>query len=133
MKGLLRHAKEAYPNDKVVSFFFNARGTSLERSTEGLYRSILHQMAGNDISLLADLDPESMEFYATQGWPLELLKDLCREAVRQVTKETRITIFIDALDEGDVEDDVRDMVAFIEELTAGISSSSRSLHVCLAS
>jgi hypothetical protein len=40
MKGLLRHAKGAYANDKVVSFFFNARGMPLERSTEGMYRSL---------------------------------------------------------------------------------------------
>jgi len=133
MKGLLRHAKEAYPNDKVVSFFFNARGTLLERSTEGMYRSILHQMASTAPSLLADLDPETMEFYAKQGWPLELLKDLCREAVRSLTEETGITVFIDALDEGDLEDDVRDMVAFMEELTTSISLASRNLHVCLAS
>jgi hypothetical protein len=50
-----------------------------------------------------------------------------------LTSEIRITVFIDALDEGDVEDDVRDMVTFIEELAAGNSSSDRSLHVCLAS
>lgn len=133
MKGLLRHAKETYPNDKIVSFFFNARGTPLERSTEGMYRSILHQMASNVPSLLFDLDSETMEFYAAQGWPLELLKDMCREAVQHLTGETRVTVFIDALDEGDVEDDVRDMVNFIEELTACNLSSNQSLHVCLAS
>jgi hypothetical protein len=133
MKGLLRHAKEAYPNDKVVSFFFNARGTPLERSTEGMYRSILHQMASNVPSLFIDLDPETMEFYAAQGWPLELLKDLCRETIRHSTGKTGVTIFIDALDEGHVEDDVRDMVAFIEELTAGNSANNKNLHVCLAS
>ena len=133
MKGLLRHAKETYPNDKIVSFFFNARGTPLERSTEGMYRSILHQMASNVPSLLFDLDSETMEFHAAQGWPLELLKDMCREAVQHLTGETRVTVFIDALDEGDVEDDVRDMVNFIEELTARNLSSNQTLHVCLAS
>lgn len=75
MKGLLRHAKETYRNDKVVSFFFNARGTALERSTEGMYRSILHQMASLVPSLSVDLDTETMEYYEAQGWPFELLKD----------------------------------------------------------
>lgn len=133
MKGLLRHAKEAYPDDKVVSFFFNARGTPLERSTEGMYRAILHQMASNVPSLLVDIDPETMKFYAAQGWPLELLKDLCRETVRHLTGKTRVTVFIDALDEGHVEDDVRNMVGFIEELAAGSSASNQNLHMCLAS
>jgi hypothetical protein len=86
MKGLLRHAKEVYSDEKLVFFFFNARGTALERSTEGLYRSILHQTASNVPSLLVDLDAETMEVYAKEGWPLELLKDLCREAVRNLTR-----------------------------------------------
>lgn len=133
MKGLLRHAKETFPNDKVVSFFFNARGTALERSTEGMYRSILHQMANDVPSLSVDLDTETIEYYAAQGWPLELLKDLCREAVRNLTRETGVTVVLDALDEGAVEDDVRDMVTFIEEFTASNSSSNQNLHVCLAS
>jgi hypothetical protein len=82
---------------------------------------------------LTDLDVETMELYAKQGWPLELLKDLCREAVRYLTSKTGITVYIDALDEGDVEDDVRDMVAFIEELTARTSTGNQPLRVCLAS
>lgn len=53
--------------------------------------------------------------------------------MRYLTSGTGVTIFIDALDEGEVEDDVRDMVAFIEELTAGNTSSNQNLHVCLAS
>lgn len=58
---------------------------------------------------------------------------MCREAVQRLTGETRVTVFIDALDEGDVEDDVRDTVNFIKELTARNLSSNQTLHVCLAS
>jgi hypothetical protein len=133
MKGLLRHAKVAYANDKVVSFFFNTRGTPLERSTEGIYRSLMHQMADNVSLSSTGLDVETMEAYAEQGWPLELLKDLCREAVRHLTMRSGVTLFVDALDEGYVEDDVRAMVTFVEELTAVHCSSKYNLHVCLAS
>jgi hypothetical protein len=46
----------------------------------------LHQTASNVPSLSVDLDAETMEVYAKEGWPLELLKDLCREAVRNLTR-----------------------------------------------
>jgi hypothetical protein len=133
MKNLLRHIEAAEASDKVISFFFNARGATLEKTTEGLYRSLLYQMAGDVPSPLTDLRAETIELYSIQGWPLELLKDLCRKASRQLTSETKVTIFIDALDEGNVEDDIRDMVTFIEELTAEASSSGQFLHICLAS
>jgi hypothetical protein len=133
MKILLRRVQAAEVGDKVVSFFFNARGATLERTTEGLYRSVLYQVAGDVPSPLTDLRAETIELYGKQGWPLELLKDLCRKALRRLSSETKTTIFIDALDEGDVEDDVRDMVGFIEELAAEASSGGRTLHICLAS
>jgi hypothetical protein len=133
MKNLLRHIEAAEAGDEVVSFFFNARGATLERTTEGLYRSLLYQMADDVPSPLTDLRAETIELYRTRGWPLELLKDLCRKVLRQLTSETKVTIFIDALDEGNVEDDVRDMVTFVEELATKASSRTRSLHICLAS
>jgi nucleoside-triphosphatase THEP1 len=133
MKDLLRRVEAAEAGHKVVSFFFNARGATLEKTTEGMYRSLLFQMAGDLPSPLTNLRHETVELYGKRGWPLELLKDLCRKALRQLASESEVTIFIDALDEGNVEDDVRDMVTFIEELATEASSSGRSLHICLAS
>jgi hypothetical protein len=133
MKNLLRHIEAAEAGDKVVSFFFNARGATLERTTEGLYRSLLYQMAGDVPSPLIDLRAETIELYSIQGWSLELLKDLCRKALRQLASETKLTVFIDALDEGNVEDDIRDMVIFSDELATEASSSGQTLNICLAS
>lgn len=47
MKAAYNRAKSASkhkPHHGVISFFFNARGTELEKSTNGMYRSILYQM-----------------------------------------------------------------------------------------
>jgi hypothetical protein len=133
MKSLLSYAKVAKPGGKVVSFFFNARGSPLERSIEGMYRSLLYQMAIDLPSPLTNLRTETVELYGSKEWPLELLKDLCRKAVRYLTNETTLTFFIDALDEGDVEDDVRDMISFVEELATEASENGRTLSICLAS
>ena len=44
MKLAVKHAAEHFPNGKKISFFFNAKGTQLEKSMEGMYRSLLHQL-----------------------------------------------------------------------------------------
>jgi hypothetical protein len=129
MKNLMRHIEAAEVGDKIISFFFNARGATLERTTEGLYRSLLYQMADDMLSPLTDLRAETIELYRTQGWPLELLKELCRKALRQLASENKVTIFIDALDEGNIEDDIRDMVTFVEGLATETYASGRSLHI----
>lgn len=44
MKYALSCAQELQDKSKVLSFFYNARGEGLEKSTEGMYRTLLHQM-----------------------------------------------------------------------------------------
>jgi hypothetical protein len=41
MKRAFEHARKHFRNDKIASFFFNARGQRLEKSVEGMYRSLL--------------------------------------------------------------------------------------------
>lgn len=133
MKSLIRHTDETHPDHVIVPCFFNARGESLERATEGIYRTMLYQMAGKVPEIWKKLDDNKLQRYKKRGWPLEVLKDLCRESVHHLASRSKIVCFIDALDEGDVEDDVRDMVAFIEELTETAFANDQSLSVCLAS
>ena len=74
MKTLLSRAESArHPRGGVVlSYFFNARGEALERSTEGLYRSLLHQMTAGVTSLPEDVirwsNPDSLDLFHRQGW-----------------------------------------------------------------
>ncbi|KAM0696346.1 hypothetical protein Q7P36_003592 [Cladosporium allicinum] len=99
MKNALRHGEQEH-KDLVVSFFFNARGVELQKSTQGMYRSLLHQLLAQRTKQLAALSrqechshhykllecllegsPQRKKPLPTQDWPMELLKDMLRSLV----------------------------------------------------
>jgi hypothetical protein len=80
MKFLFSNAKEsakANPNVMVISFFFNARGDHLEKSTIGLYRSLLFQILKKAPDLRGVLDGlghNAHRLIEDYGWQIETLK-----------------------------------------------------------
>jgi hypothetical protein len=132
MKAALRHARTATDPDRLVSFFFNARGQELEKSTEGMYRSLLHQVV-LEVDTLPDLvEPAMIASFQKTGWPLELLKDLFREASLWFSDKGGLTCYIDALDECE-EDAIRDMLSLFEELAEEATVAHLRFSVCFAS
>lgn len=133
MKFLFWEAKKTMKDSIVMSFFFNARGGDLEKSTPGLYRSLLLQ--------LLEKAPETrhiLDYYGTSGfnaikeasdWPDEMLKEAFTRALEKLGNQ-RIVCYIDALDECP-EDDVRDMISFFEEL--GDLEKAVEFRVCFSS
>lgn len=128
MKCAVKHVEHAFSDDLEIDFFFNAKGAPLERSIEGMYRSLLYQLPTER--------PQLRRFFKSrvwtqQPWPLELLKETLRDVVLCLHSE-RLTCHIDALDECD-ESDVRDMVSSFEELGATAVASNVHFRVCFAS
>lgn len=121
----------------VLSFFFNARGSDLEKSTLGLYRSLLFGLISSDQSLLDALDHCSRSQYLSilsGEWEQKhepLLQELCEKAVELLSERGKMLYFyVDALDECP-ECQIRDMVVYFESLMAeGISSN---ICVCFSS
>lgn len=133
MKCLMQHAKEAHKNEKLIFFFFNASGGDLERSTSGMYRSILCQMVDKAPSLQECISVEAIEHHKRHGWPLEVLKDLYRDAIRKLAGKGKVTCYIDALDECANQDDLREMIFFLEETATMSVSKGWGFLLCLAS
>jgi ankyrin repeat protein len=131
MKFLVQSAAKQLPNDHVISFFFNARGELLERSLEGLYRGLLHQILTAIPRLRNVLKPQEIASFANQAWPIGRLKDLFSEAATQLGQD-RVTCFIDALDECP-EREVRDMIEFFGELGESMAEEGIGLRVCFSS
>jgi ankyrin repeat protein len=131
MKFLVQSVAKQLPDDHVVSFFFNARGELLERSLEGLYRGLLHQLLTLVPRLQDVLKPQETASSADQAWPLDSLKALFGEAILKLGQD-RVTCFIDALDECP-EGEVRDMVEFFEELGESIAEEDIGFRVCFSS
>lgn len=120
----------------VLSFFFNARGSDLEKSTLGLYRSLLFGLLSSDPSLLEALNRCSRSQYlsiSSGGWERmhePLLQELCEHAVDLAARKKRLYFYVDALDECP-ENQIRDMVRYFEDLM--IEEKSHNIRVCFSS
>ncbi|KAI1120850.1 hypothetical protein F5Y10DRAFT_289150 [Nemania abortiva] len=117
-----------------ISFFFNARGDGLERSTEGMYRSLLLQLLQKLPDLQEVLDPP-VRFGGGRDndgmWQIEVLQRLFSAAIIKLGRR-RVTCFVDALDECS-ESQVRDMIEYFEHLGESAIGIERNLYICFSS
>lgn len=126
MKCILEHLQHETPKLAAISFFFNARGSSLERSIQGCYRSLLYQLLERLPRLRRTIRIPTF-FTPEQEWPVATVRDLFRQAVLGLQDE-RLVLIIDALDECN-EDEVRDMIEFV----GGLARSISVVDTCFAS
>lgn len=137
MKYLFETAKLKSKSDPLritLSFFFLARGTDEEKTTTGLYRSLLHQLFEKASDLRDSLEwmtVDGARIIASNGWHEEALKQTLMHAIRKLENRA-LTVFIDALDECN-EKQVAGMVCFFEELCDCATEANVSFKVCFSS
>ncbi|KAL7936145.1 hypothetical protein V8C35DRAFT_321097 [Trichoderma chlorosporum] len=104
----------------ILSFFFLARGTVEEKSTTGLYRSLLHQLFGKVPEARHSLEwmtADGAKVLQRNGWNEKALKQTLSHAIQSLGNQP-LMIFVDALDEcnqsqvADMESQVRLQVCF---------------------
>lgn len=128
MKFLLRclrnRIRRARNREVLLSFFFNARGHDLEKTTVGLYRSLLLQLleARPDLQYVLD------NIRVGHHWTIESLKSIFGEALQALDDTSVVCLVIDALDECN-DTQIRDMVLFFSDLAMNVNQ----LHICFAS
>ncbi|RFU25359.1 hypothetical protein B7463_g10972, partial [Scytalidium lignicola] len=137
MKLLFEEAKLNAKDDFsqiTLSFFFLARGTVEEKSTTGLYRSLLHQLFEKVVELRDSLEwltGDGARVIQRNGWGEEALKQTLTHVVRKLGNQS-LTIFIDALDECD-KSQATGMICFFEELCDLAKEAQVRLKICLSS
>lgn len=131
MKCAYNRGLDEFSDDVIVSFFFNARGAQLQKSMEGMYRSLLCQLLERMPQLAARLPRRACERLQKPGWPIELLKDVLREALLLVDS-ARLTCYVDALDECQ-DEDAREMIEFFDRLGTSAVAANVSVHILLSS
>lgn len=117
----------------IVSYFFNARAPGvLEKSTLGLYRSLVHQILQAVPGLKSPLsDMFSWKSISEEiEWTVTELQEFLRQIISD-NERPSLCVLIDALDEGK-EEDVRDMIGFLEDLSS-YTDTGPSLSICLSS
>lgn len=126
------------PKDKhltVANFYFWTAGPNMQRSREGLYRTLLYQLLKQHTKVIAGSSPDRWEALCLFGdlskrlTERELQSMLCR-CLEQL-KYTRVCLFIDGLDEfsGSYDDLVKFFSKLIEDYPVKLCLSSRPLVV----
>lgn len=120
----------------ILSFFYHGRGSELQRTPIGLYRSLLCQFKSID-GALSDAIAAFKERYETFGepgtkwqWHLKELKRFFQSALRTVLQSRPVWLFIDALDESgrdNATDLMNDMKLSMEDLS---QLDLHQFHVC---
>ncbi|KAI1158830.1 hypothetical protein F5B18DRAFT_65083 [Nemania serpens] len=121
-------------HDTTLSFFFNARGDDLEKSTQGMYRSLLLQLLDNlpDLQEVLDLPGRVGQRHNDScEWEVNVLQSLFSAAIAKLGQR-RVTCFVDALDECG-ESQVRDMVEYFEQLGQSALETEGKLYICFSS
>ncbi|PQE33429.1 Ankyrin repeat-containing domain protein [Rutstroemia sp. NJR-2017a WRK4] len=117
MEYLLRDfEKQArYQKSIQLSFFLHGRGTTLQKSRLGMFRSLLHQLLLRAPATGAAFQRSFEEKLHSQGepgkdwdWHINEIYDFFISAVEDAATTQSVNIFVDALDEADDGTDDRD-------------------------
>ncbi|KAL2203592.1 hypothetical protein CC79DRAFT_1324470 [Sarocladium strictum] len=131
LKMLVDHDKKTYTQAFVLPHFFNARGTELERSTEGMYRTLIYWILEHQPEEFAvKLDPTGTRG-AIRDWAVPELERLLHDAMGMIGHSS-VVFYIDALDECD-EAQVREMLEYFRNLVKSAWDAGREVRVCFAS
>jgi hypothetical protein len=142
---LLKHAfrnitniePAAVPNKVLlISFFFHGRGTELQKTPLGLFRTILHQLLAKAPSSFSDLVQTFKERCDTMGnpgekwnWRLAELQDIIEASLPKILGKYSIRIFVDALDECQREAAI-EVVKRFQNLILKAPSTSSLFSIC---
>jgi hypothetical protein len=133
MKFAFANAQETMKDKILISFFLHARGEDPEKSTIGIYRSLL-QLLERLPALQCAFDSLKL---STSGigknhqWSAESLKMLLEQAIQSLG-ESFVVCFIDALDECE-EWQIRDMISFFIHVSEFAESAGIRFQVCFSS
>lgn len=123
-----------------AGFFFHFRGNAIQKSFEGLLRSLLKQILEEEPGLLDELLPlitvdESLEqtkFLSVRpSWSIFNLKERLQRILSQKSKRLGLVLFFDALDEFDGHPEA--ICRFLEELVKQPGDSMTRIRVCFSS
>lgn len=122
--------------DLSLEFFFHGRGAALQKTSVGMFRSLLHQLYTRDSSIR---DPIRKAFHDKDvfgevgtGWEWQLreLQDLFFNAVLAAAKSRKVIIFIDALDEAGP--DAKSLVDYFHEMNDQLNETNSTAAICIS-
>ncbi|OCL04556.1 hypothetical protein AOQ84DRAFT_380441 [Glonium stellatum] len=142
---LLKYALQKTTNDGsaiqnkpiILSFFFHGRGSELQKTPLGFFRTILYQILDQAPGALSDLLQDFKKNCETKGkpgkkwdWHEAQLRDFLKQSLSKVSEVCLVQMFIDAIDEGG-DKVARELVKVFQNLLAEpCSKSSFPVRIC---
>jgi hypothetical protein len=136
---LLSEARtRAGSSQSVAGFFFNARGSPLERSIEGMMRSLLFQLLAQFPASFPPvlrlykqklLSRDGGQLSGSIRWSSSELQHALISVVGEISAARRVLLFLDALDER--KDPVMDTVEFLQDIISQDISTGANISICV--
>ncbi|KAI9774712.1 MAG: hypothetical protein M1839_001673 [Geoglossum umbratile] len=129
-------AVPAHERHMDLDFFFHGRGTMLQKTPIGMFRSLLHQLFTRAHSVRG---PIRKAFQEKRGfrepgkdweWQLKELQDLFFNAMIYIAKTRAVTVFVDALDEAGFKA-AEELVTYFHILNDRLIASN-SVRICIS-
>ncbi len=130
-------ANSSDPSSIVTAFFFNARGSELEKSPTGLFRTLLYSLCQQISALRAVV----LRIYLEKSrllqpgweWNFGEIKALLKSVVTpSILGQRNLVLFIDALDECDLAE-IKSVIRFFEDLASSAVKEGTKTNICLSS
>lgn len=130
MKCILEHLEAKDRVYTAISVFFNARGSRLEHTVEGCYRSLLYQILDSIPGLWKSFPVPALPA-GNKGWEVSVVRDKIRKAIL-CPKDEHLVVLVDALDECE-QSEVHDMMEFLGDILDTARIQGVKFNVCVAS
>jgi len=126
----------SYQADLSLEFFFHGRGAALQKTSVGMFRSLLHQLYTRDSSVRDPIQKafQDKEVFGEVGtsweWQLRELQDLFFNALLAAAKSRKVIIFIDALDEAG--SDAKNLVDYFHYMNDQLNETNSTAAICIS-
>ena len=133
---LLGDTSDNAPSWTLVAFFFHDRGSSIQKSLQGLLR----QVVDSTLRQLPQLMPHAFAVYqdliksqrkTPPDWYFEALRNVMERIMEQRKTRVKLLLFLDALDEHEGDNDL--LLQLLREWTQNVDGYYVTLKICLAS
>lgn len=139
MKKALSATNKIQASLTILSFFIDGRGSNLQKSAYGLYRSLLHQLYSLFPHKFLDLTGAFELRQKTHGpvgvkwdWMPGEIRQFLLSGLKSISKFSPLVIFIDALDEAGERQSI-EIVGNFNDLMAGLKTEpDTALRICFA-
>ncbi|KFY10411.1 hypothetical protein V492_05039 [Pseudogymnoascus sp. VKM F-4246] len=129
--------KNFIPGREVfLAYFFHGRGTILQKTRVGMFRTLLHQLYDQVHFIRPQIRKvfEEKEKFGSAGtgweWHVKECESLFSEVIVCAARSRTITLFVDALDEAGA--DGSELASYFHELNAKLRARNCNARICIS-